>query len=350
MLQKPIYSEPIKGLKEWFLHQGEKSFRALQLAQWVYKEDVVDFGLMTNISEDLRKRLSVEWSITRLKLLKMQKSSTDGTRKLLFELSDGETIETVLIPDEDRLTLCVSSQVGCKMGCKFCLTAEQKLSRNLKSDEIVAQFLEAKRILEPGEKISNIVFMGMGEPLDNFNEVKKAIYVLTDQQGIAFGRRKIAISTVGVAPMMARVVKDLKVRLVLSLNATNDELRKEIMPITIRYSVDHLIKTLRELPISYKNPIMIAYTLMSGVNDSDEDAYKLAKLLKGIPCKINIIPYNPFPGSPYSRPSEERWRAFHKIILNNNFIVTTRISGGLDILAACGQLRSYNKQSLAPQN
>lgn len=342
MLQKSIYSEQVQGLKNWFLKHGEQPFRAVQLAEWIYREDVSDFDKMTNLSTDLRKKLSSNWQFTRLELLRMQKSNIDGTRKLLFKLSDGETIESVLIPDEDRLTLCVSSQVGCKMGCRFCLTAEQKLQRHLKSDEIVAQFLEARRILEKDEKISNIVFMGMGEPLDNFNEVKKAIEVLSDQQGIGFGRRKIAISTVGVAPMMNRVLKEIKVRLVLSLNATTDAQRREIMPITRKYSIDNLLETLRELPITNKNPIMIAYTLLSGVNDSDKDAYNLARLLKGIPCKINLIPYNPYPGSQFSRPSEERWRAFHKIVLNNNYVVTTRISGGLDIFAACGQLRSAN--------
>lgn len=340
MLQKSIYSEPVNGLKGWFLKHGEQSFRAVQLAQWIYRENITDFEKMTNLSSELRKKISSSWQFTRLELLRIQKSNVDGTRKLLFKLRDGETIESVLIPDEGRLTLCVSSQVGCKMGCRFCLTAEQKLQRHLKSDEIVAQFLDARRILENGEKISNIVFMGMGEPLDNFNEVKKAIEVLSDQQGIGFGRRKIAISTVGVAPMMARVLKEIKVRLVLSLNATSDELRKEIMPITRKYSVEKLLETLRELPVTDKNPIMIAYTLLSGVNDSDKDAYNLARLLKGIPCKINLIPYNPYPGSSFSRPTEERWRSFHKIILDNHFIVTTRISGGLDILAACGQLRS----------
>src|SRR3990167_1415591 len=342
MSQKSIYSVPIQGLKRWFVLQREQPFRATQVAQWVYKENLVDFERMTNLSTDLRRKLSADWQFTRFELLKLQKSALDGTRKILFRLSDGETIETVLIPDEGRLTLCISSQVGCKMGCSFCLTAEQKLQRQLKADEIVAQFLEARRILEPGERISNIVFMGMGEPLDNFDEVKKAIEVISDQQGLGFGRRKIAISTVGVAPNMIRVLKEIRVRLVLSLNAVSDELRREIMPIARKYSLDYLLQTLRELPISDKNPIMIAYTLLSGVNDSDEDAYKLVMLLKGIPCKINLIPYNPYPGSNFSRPTEERWKSFHKIVLSNNYIVTTRISGGLDILAACGQLRSAN--------
>ena len=342
MSQKSIYSVPIQGLKRWFVLQREQPFRATQVAQWVYKENLVDFERMTNLSTDLRRKLSADWQFTRLELLKLQKSALDGTRKILFRLSDGETIETVLIPDEGRLTLCISSQVGCKMGCSFCLTAEQKLQRQLKADEIVAQFLEARRILEPGERISNIVFMGMGEPLDNFDEVKKAIEVISDQQGLGFGRRKIAISTVGVAPNMIRVLKEIRVRLVLSLNAVSDELRREIMPIARKYSLDYLFQTLRELPISDKNPIMIAYTLLSGVNDSDEDAYKLVRLLKGIPCKINLIPYNPYPGSKFSRPTEERWKSFHKIVLSNHYVVTTRISGGLDILAACGQLRSAN--------
>ncbi|MBI5075851.1 MAG: 23S rRNA (adenine(2503)-C(2))-methyltransferase RlmN [Nitrospirae bacterium] len=316
--------------------QGLPKYRVGQLMHWMYEKYVQDLQEITEFSKAMREDLGRTAYISSLELVTRQRSK-DGTEKYLFGLEDGRTIESVLIPDDDRRTLCISSQVGCAMACSFCLTGETGLIRNLKAHEIVDQILSVNRLIRP-ERVSNIVLMGMGEPLANFDEVVDALWRITDILGIS--KRKITLSTSGLVPkMMELPQKAPGVNLAISLNATTDAVRDQIMPINKKYPLKMLLDACRRYPLQPQRLITFEYVLIDGVNDTIEDAERLVRKLKNIPCKINLIPYNPHEGSSLKRPLQERVLAFQQVLKENRMTALVRESKGQDILAACGQLR-----------
>jgi 23S rRNA (adenine2503-C2)-methyltransferase len=320
---------------------GLKHYRADQVLKWIYSNNCSSFDDMMNIAKQDRAVLSATFVLSTLVVARTEVSS-DGTRKFLFELEDRHTIESVLIPDEDRQTLCISSQVGCRQACRFCLTGSGGFVRDLKSHEIADQVLEVSRILkqEGTRGITNIVLMGMGEPLANFVEVMKALTIITSESGLGFSPRRVTVSTDGLVPEIEQLGKSgLRVNLAVSLNATTDEVRDRIMPVNRRYPIKELLDSCRHFPLEPRRRITFEYVLLKGVNDSGEDALRLAKLLRGIKCKVNLIPFNPFPGSEFKRPDDAAVRRFQKILLDYNYTAPVRESRGRDISAACGQLR-----------
>jgi 23S rRNA (adenine2503-C2)-methyltransferase len=343
---------PPTAVEAWLLKEGESRFRVQQLLRWIWREGVNDFEAMTNLSKPFRSRLS-ECAVIEFPEIVAQENSSDGTIKYLLKLRDGKTVETVWIPrlDTGRVTVCVSTQVGCKMGCTFCLTAQQKVERNLTAGEIAGQL----RVLPNRDQITNVVFMGMGEPLDNYTEVMGAINIMTHVDAFNMGPRKITVSTSGLVPAMKRFLKETKVKLAVSLNAANDKTRSEIMPVNRAYDLDELLGSLKEIA---RNPelraekrdfnITFEYILMDGVNDSEKDAEDLVKRVRGIPCKINLLLYNENPNVPYRRPQPERVDAFRKVLGHYGLLNFIRTSRGRDISAACGQLASIHKRQNAP--
>jgi len=319
---------------------GLPRYRADQLIRWLYKNYAVDIDEITEFSKDLRNILRDVAYVSNIELIK-QVNSKDKTRKFLFSLEDMQQIESVLIPDGDRLTLCISSQVGCAMGCLFCQTARCGLVRNLKSYEIVDQIIAVNRIINPA-KVTNIVLMGMGEPLANFDEVVDALWIIVEFLGIS--KRKITLSTAGIVPKILLLPqKAPEINLAVSLNATTDDVRNEIMPVNKRYPIKSLIDACKKYPLHPARRITFEYVMIDGKNDSPEDAYRLVKLLSGIRCKVNLIPINPYPGCELKRSPDEKIIAFQKILLKNNLRAFIRESKGQDILAACGQLRAGYK-------
>lgn len=321
--------------------RGLKKFRAGQILTWIYTQYARSFEEMTNISKTERGLLSSIFFISSPNIIRTE-ISKDGTRKFLFALEDGHTIESVLIPDEDRQTLCISSQAGCQQACRFCLTGSKGFTRNLKAYEIVDQVLEISRILnqEKKRRITNIVLMGMGEPLANFDEVLNALPVIASDRGLGFATRRVTVSTSGLVPEIEQLGRSgVKVNLAISLNATTDEVRDKIMPVNRRYPIKELLAACRRYPLEPRRRITFEYVLLQGVNDTKEDARRLAKLLKGIKCKVNLIPFNPFPGSVFDRPDDTTVLVFQKILLDHHYITPVRESRGRDISAACGQLR-----------
>lgn len=347
---------PITGLTQAELKAhlqaiGKEGFRAQQVFQWVYQRMITDFDQMSNVSKDLRQYLKENFSIERPELEMSQISEEDGSRKFLFKLKDGKTVESVLIPANGRMTLCISSQVGCAMACRFCNTGDMGLVRHLKTHEIVDQVLEVSRRIEAKEfpvahRLSNIVFMGMGEPLHNLDNVCNSLDIVTNNHGLQFSHRRITVSTSGLVKQMLEFGRRSKANLAVSLNATTDELRDEIMPVNKKYNLATLLQACRDYPLDRRRRITFEYVVFKGLNDSDEEARRIMKVLQGIPSKVNLIPYNPHPASEYLRPDLKRVRAMQRILLDNNWNCTVRISKGKDILAACGQLRSLEaKQS-----
>ncbi len=319
---------------------GLPGYRADQLLRWMYDRCACEFAEISEFSLDLRKTLATLAFIGSLKLLKRLKSQ-DGTEKFLFSLNDGLGIESVLIRDKDRRTLCVSSQAGCSMGCRFCLTGTLGLARNLGSHEIVDQIISVNRLISP-EKITNIVFMGMGEPLANFDEVVDALWRIVRLIGIS--RRKITLSTAGLAPkIIALGEKAPEINLAVSLNAATDSSRNKIMPVNKRYPMKVLLDACRRYPLKPRRRITFEYVLIEGINDSQDDARRLVSILKGLRCKINLIPLNPHSGSDLKRPSDGDILKFQKILLQHDFTAMIRESKGQDILAACGQLRAEHR-------
>jgi 23S rRNA (adenine2503-C2)-methyltransferase len=340
-------------------------YRAQQIFHWVYQRHVTEWDLMSDLSKELREWLKTNVEIFRLSERHSQQAM-DGTHKFLWQLGDEKTIESVIIPaalqekeedgvDEDgqafagrkteakienpswkRLTACISSQVGCAMACKFCLTGIQGLDRHLQTHEIVTQVYELRRLAP----ITNIVFMGMGEPLHNFDNVTKACKILLDQDGLGFSKRKITISTSGLVSAIEELGKTVDVSLAISLNASNDEQRSEIMPVNKKWNIEALMQACRSYPLGSHRRITFEYVMLKDFNDSLDDAARVLKLLRGIPSKLNLIPFNEHPGSSFKRPSDETVREFQKYFLDRNVTATVRISRGRDILAACGQLRS----------
>ena len=321
---------------------GLPKYRADQLLHWIYERYAEDLQEITEFSKTLRTELAQSAVISNLELAARQRSQ-DGTEKFLFCLEDDHTIESVLIPDKDRLTLCVSSQAGCAMGCSFCLTGDIGLIRNLKAHEIVDQIISVSRRISP-RRITNIVLMGMGEPLANFDEVVEALWRITGLMGIS--KRRITLSTSGLVPKMIELPQRAPdVNLAVSLNATTDEVRSRIMPINRTYPISELMSACRRYPLKPRRRITFEYVLIGGVNDTPADARRLVRMLRGIPCKVNLIPYNPDEQSSMKRPSEETVLAFQKTIADSNITVLVRESKGQDIFAACGQLKArYGKK------
>lgn len=316
---------------------GLPRYRAEQLIHWIYKKHTTAIDEITEFSKALRHTLNKHALITNLKLIKRLKS-LDGTEKFLFSLEDGQTIESVLIPEKDRLTLCISSQAGCALGCCFCQTGKFGLIRNLRSYEIVDQIIAVQRIIKTDMNITNIVLMGMGEPLANFEEVISAIWRIVMFIGIS--KRKITLSTAGIVPKIALLSeKAPEINLAVSLNATTDASRNKLMPINKKYPLKSLINACREFPLLPRRMITFEYVLIHSVNDSIKDAVRLVKLLRGLRCKINLIPLNPLEENGLKRPSDRTIAEFQKILMQNNMIALIRESKGQDILAACGQLR-----------
>ncbi len=327
--------------------EGEPAFRATQLCHWLYKRQASSVQQMTDLPETLRQRLQQRVSIGTLMLLRQQQSS-DGTEKRLFQLADGNQIETVLIPQEEKRTICVSTQVGCAIGCRFCLTAQGGLVRSLRPAEIVSQILY---FLTPGKyperAFTNIVFMGMGEPLDNFHGTVQAIRILTAEWGVGISPRRITVSTSGlVRRLEAFGREDLKVNLAVSLNATTDAVRSAIMPINRAYPIASLLAACRAFPVAIRQRITFEYVLMQNLNDSLEDARRLVKLLHGLRCKVNLLPFNEIAGSPYRRPSDDTVQQFQAYLLQHGISTSVRRSRGRDISAACGQLRFAARQEV----
>lgn len=332
---------------------GEKPFRAKQLWQWLYYFGETDFSKMTNLSKDLRQKLSEKFKISRPKVVAEQ-ISVDKTHKWLLEFADGQRVEMVYIPEEDRGAVCISTQVGCAVGCKFCHTGSQKLTRNLTAAEIVSEFMVARDTYKEWPSptnetryLSNIVVMGMGEPLHNLENTIKALNILTDGDGIAISRRRITMSTSGIAPHIVRVLKETGVRLAISLHASNNELRSQIMPINNRYPLEQILKACREYQQGDGSRyITFEYLLLDDINDSLDCAHQLIDLMKKyqLRASFNLIPFNPWPGCSFKPSSNNKVKAFAHALEKAGFAAPVRVARGQDILAACGQLKSKKDQ------
>jgi 23S rRNA (adenine2503-C2)-methyltransferase len=315
---------------------GQPSYRALQVLKWVYK-GVDDFELMTDIARPFRQELVRRAWVQRLRVEQTQEAR-DGTRKYLFALTDGNLVESVLIPEEDHSTLCLSTQAGCAMGCLFCLTARKGLIRNLTAGEIVNQIRTVQPLAPEGRPLTNLVFMGMGEPLANFGALVRALAMISAPWGLNFSYRRLTVSTVGLAPFIPRLGREARANLTVSLNATDDETRSRLMPVNRRYPLAELLRACREFPLPKHRRITFAYVLIEGVNDAPGQARQLARLLRGLRCKINLIPLNPHPQLPFAPPPEARILQFQDILRQANYTVLLRESRGGEIAAACGQL------------
>ena len=329
-----------------FLNLGLQKFRSGQVWHWLYHKGATSFEEMTTLSKKVRAQLGQTFSIKR-PMISEKQSSADGTIKWLLQFEDGAKAETVFIPEEDRGTLCISSQVGCTLNCSFCHTGTQKLVRNLSSSELVGQILIAFDELSAwpsaqiGRPLTNIVLMGMGEPLYNLDNVIKALKIIMDNEGISISKRRITLSTSGIVPEFNRCGLETDVNLAISLHAVTDDVRDILVPINKRYPINELLNACREYPgVSNSRRITFEYVMLKGINDSTSDARALIKLMEGIPAKINLIPFNPWPGSPYECSEKKQIEEFAKIVLKAGYPSPVRTPRGDDILAACGQLKS----------
>ena len=323
---------------------GESEFRGRQLYIQVYRRKQYDIEQMTDLAKSFRGKL-LDYYEVRFPEIADRRVSSDGAVKYLFRLRDGLTVESVYIPEEGRDTLCISSQVGCKVGCTFCMTGQMGFKRNLGPDEIVGQVLAVVRDGALDEKGFNVVFMGMGEPLHNYGNVMKAFRLLSDPEGIGLSHRKITISTSGIVPVMRKMAEEEKLpNLAVSLNATDNETRNRIMPVNREWNIEELLQACRDFPLENKRRITIEYVLLGGINDSLEDADNLARLLRGMPVKVNLIAYNQNPGLPFESPGNDRVRQFQQILTGRGFSAFLRTSRGSDIAGACGQLAGANSR------
>ena len=342
---------PRTQLNDMLVERGHKPFRTKQLWQWLYWHGVTDFDAMTNLSKDFRQKLADEFVIERPQVSEAL-NSVDGTAKWLLKFPDGNEVETVHIPEADRGTLCVSSQIGCTLTCKFCHTGTQKLVRNLTAAEVVGQMMLARDAFgewptpsDHSRMITNVVMMGMGEPLYNYDNVAAALRIVMDGEGLSLSKRRITLSTSGVVPAMRKCGEELNVNLAVSLHAVDDDTRDHIMPINKKYPLEELLDACRTYPgVTNARRITFEYVMLKGVNDSDADARQLVRLLKGIPSKINLIPFNPWPGSDFECSSATRIAAFQTIIQDAGLSAPVRTTRGEDILAACGQLKSESQK------
>jgi 23S rRNA (adenine2503-C2)-methyltransferase len=343
----PVESKPNlldldrKGLEGFFLARGEKMFRASQVMKWIYERGVTDFADMTNLSKALRSGLTDSASIQLPEVVADQLSS-DGSRKWLLRLEDGNCIETVFIPEAERGTLCVSSQVGCVLNCSFCSTAQQGFNRNLSTGEIIAQVWVAARALgsrvDSNRIISNVVMMGMGEPLLNYDNVVRAMQIMQDDFGFGLSRRRITLSTAGIVPAIRQLRQDCDVSLAVSLHAPDDMLRNELVPLNRKYPIRELLAACRDYVGEGRRRVTFEYVLLDGINDTDVHASELVRCLEGVPAKVNLIPFNPFPGSNYRRSPRARVDRFFELLNRAGIVTITRKTRGDDIDAACGQL------------
>ena len=335
--------------------EKQAKMRVGQIWQWIYNWGVRDFDAMTNLSKDFRALLA-EHFVVEVPEVVTKQVSEDGTRKYLVRIAGGHEVEVVYIPEANRGTLCVSSQVGCTLTCSFCHTGTQKLVRNLTAGEIIGQVMIARDDLDEWPKsgtrtedarlLSNIVLMGMGEPLYNFENVRDAMKIAMDPEGIQLSRRRITLSTSGVVPEIARTAQEIGCMLAVSFHATTDEVRDTLVPINKKWNIETLLDALREYPkVSNSERITFEYVMLHGINDSDEDAHRLMKLIEGIPAKINLIPFNEWPGAPYKRSSNNRIRAFSDIVHKAGYASPVRKPRGEDIMAACGQLKSETERA-----
>ncbi|MEN8106417.1 MAG: 23S rRNA (adenine(2503)-C(2))-methyltransferase RlmN [Pseudomonadota bacterium] len=330
-----------KGLEGFFLDRGEKVFRASQVMKWIYAQGVVDFADMTNLSKDLRTGL-LDSATIRMPGVTADQLSDDGSRKWLLQLDDGNCIETVFIPEAERGTLCVSSQVGCMLNCSFCSTAQQGFNRNLTTGEIIAQVWVAAKALgsraDSNRIISNVVMMGMGEPLLNYDNVVRAMQIMQDDFGFGLSKRRITLSTAGVVPAIRQLREDCDVSLAVSLHAPNDALRDELVPLNRKYPIRELLAACKDYVGEGRRRVTFEYVMLAGVNDSDGHARELIRCLEGVPAKVNLIPFNPFPNTCYQRSSRTRVDRFFDLLNRAGIVTITRKTRGDDIDAACGQL------------
>jgi 23S rRNA (adenine2503-C2)-methyltransferase len=349
MTQTADTSIDLKGLtpreiEQFCLHKlAQKAGQGTRVSIWLYRKNTEAFDNMADLNRPLRELLKRHCTLSTL-AVEQNRESEDGTEKLLYRLSDGNAVEGVLIPGPGgRLTLCVSSQVGCASGCVFCLTGSAGLVRNLTVSELVNQVFAAGKLADA--PITNIVLMGTGEPLANYEAVKAFVEILTDQYGMGYSPKKVTLSTCGLAPAIERMAEGLNASLAVSLNATTDDVRDRIMPVNKTYPLARLMQALRSYCDKTGRTVTIEYVLFNGVNDSDDDAARLTTLLKGLPCMINVLMFNPYPGTVFKRPDEQRVYAFRNILLKNGFVAVVRNSRGRDIHAACGQLSAASSRT-----
>ncbi|MBO5658522.1 MAG: 23S rRNA (adenine(2503)-C(2))-methyltransferase RlmN [Duodenibacillus sp.] len=336
----------VEGIKAWCAEHGEKPFRAVQLARWIHRYCIDDFELMTNLAKSFRAKLN-DLAYIKAPVPITEKKSADGTRKWLFDVGNGNAVEAVFIPEDDRGTLCISTQAGCAMGCLFCSTGKQGFNRNLETSEIVGQLWYAERelrrengITDPNDRIiSNVVLMGMGEPLQNLDNVIPALKLFLDDNGYGLSRRRVTVSTSGLVNQMDKLGEAAPVALAVSLHAPNDELRDKIMPVNRKHPLDQLMAACRRyLKVAPRDFITFEYLMLGGVNDQPEHARELLRLVRNVPCKFNLIPFNPFPDSDLTKPERETVVRFCKILNEGGVVTTIRKTRGDDIDAACGQL------------
>ncbi len=324
-------------VSEW----GEPKYRAVQLASWIYGKRVSNFEQMTNLPKSFRAKLLAEASVSEVRANRCTISDADVATKYLFELANGDRVESVLMRDQERTTICISSQVGCAMACDFCATGKMGFFRNLSASEILDQFTAIERDLSEHEAVTNIVYMGMGEPLANYDHTLKSVRLLSDPDGYGLSEKRITISTVGLAPRMRQLAKEgLKCNLALSLNATTDDVRTRLMPINEKYPIDEVLDAAKEWALATKRKATLEYVLIHDVNDTDADAKRLRKLMSRLPCKLNLIPFNEIEDSEFRRPELNRIERFRQTVASGQHVAPIRFSKGHDIAAACGQLRT----------
>ncbi len=337
----------LEQIEALIVSQGKEKYRARQIMKWLYQTGATSFAQMTTLARAFRAEMEERFTASEPALARIQ-TSADGTRKVLFRLGDGLAVESVLIPGKNHWTACISTQAGCAMGCLFCLTGRQGLKRNLNPSEITGQMTMLRRHTPEGMQIKNIVLMGMGEPLANYDHTIQAIRILTSDYGLGFSNRKITVSTCGLAPRIVQLGRDICVNLAISLNAPDDRRRSELMPVNRKYPLATLLEACRDYPMPGRRMLTFEYILMAGVNDSPEDARLVAELLKGVRCKLNLIAFNEFPGSPFKTPTPEAVSAFQQVLLDRHYTAILRASRGRDILAACGQLSGQAAAGGAP--
>jgi 23S rRNA (adenine2503-C2)-methyltransferase len=333
----------LEEMEEFISSLGKEKFRARQIMKWLHQSGSLSFDDMTTLSHDFREKLAVIARIQRPEIIKIL-TSQDGTKKALLRLKDGLCIESVLIPGKSHWTICLSTQAGCAMDCKFCLTASQGFKRNLLPSEIAGQLIALKHEMPEGIDIKNIVMMGMGEPLANYENTLKTINILTCDFGLGISNRKITVSTCGLAPQIIKLGKDICINLAVSLNAPDDETRNKLMPVNKKYPLKVLLDACKKYPMPGRRVLTFEYILIEGVNSSIRDAEKLASLLKGLRCKLNLIVFNKIPGSSFKSPPQKEVEAFQQMLIKKHYTTMIRASKGSDILAACGQLSgSFHK-------
>ena len=333
-----IRDRTLADLEAWFAERGEKPFRAKQIFQWLYQHKVADFAAMSNVSKDLRALLASSFDLGEMEEA-ARLESEDGSTKFAFRLDDGSVIETVRMPNRTHYTICVSTQVGCAMGCDFCATARMGLTRNLSAGEIVQQVVAVARDLPPEREVRNIVFMGMGEPLHNYDNLIKALAILQEHNGFGLSSRRLTVSTSGLVPSIRRYAREeVRANLAVSLNAVDDDTRTRLMPVNKRWNIAALLEACRLVPSENRYKITFEYVLLKGINDGLPNARKLVRLLHGLKCKVNLIPYNGVPDNPYQPPTLDHAHQFQRVLLDKGILATLRLSKGADIQAACGQL------------